>query len=702
MSYLNFAVEVTALPNGKYHISVQSPVGEASVDADSPFTPQEIENYLQILGRERRVSNEEALRTAREFGQRLFIFLIRSSNEISNAYFGSQREARSSDGLRIRLTVDKAGVLSQLPWEYLRDPTNDFLALSPQTPLVRYTQQLITRPPAVITMPLRVLVMISAPEDYPALDVEGEWQRLQEATASLQAQNLIQLERLDTATLIALQRRLRESEYHIFHYIGHSDYDPATQAGVLVFENERDNSKGQVISGADLSRNLAIEETLRLVVLNSCHSARRPDADVLSGIASSIVARQIPAVVAMQFVISDGAAKAFAEEFYRALAALLPLDAAVSEGRLAVSNRIQNNEWATPVLYLRLDDGVLFRSTQAGVATTPSQPPVSIPVAPQPRRPSLGWLLLFGGIALAAILLLLLFISRFIFPPLPTATPPAALLPDLQIGNLRTSPRNPAPGQIMFLSITITNGGEGDSGAFTWGWDASVNPPILSNSLGGTIDNIPPGASKNISFPFSYGWWGTYSSQLRVDSETQIVESDESNNFKFFQVEMALLPFDVDFSRLPTNQLVEPPMILTGDEFNIWNVDFAVNAAANPDCADTAFALLDVDGDVVLNAAGTNAACATLPLSITVLRGPVGGAIVEILPNAVGTATLTYYADADGEQLISETTQEVQIGEVAQLVGNDPEVRGIRRIEISLPGQVVQLTRLVMTPRQNT
>ncbi len=361
MAYLNFAVEVAALPNDQYRISIQSPVGEASVDAASPFTPEEIQHYLAVLGGETKVSRDERQRTARDFGNRLFNFLLGGSTAISNAYFASLREAASTEGLRLRLTVDQAGALSQLPWEYLRDPSSDFLALSRRTPIVRYTPQLDVRPPATITLPLRVLVMISAPEGLPALDVEGEWQRLQEATALLQARGLIALERLDTATLIALQHRLRAEEYHIFHYIGHSDYDTQTQQGLIVFENEQDNTRPQLITAAELSRELAEESTVRLVVLNSCQSARRPDADVFAGISSAIVTRGIPAVVAMQFAISDGAATAFADEFYRALAELLPLDAAVSEARRAIANRLRNNEWATPVLYLRADSGVLFR-----------------------------------------------------------------------------------------------------------------------------------------------------------------------------------------------------------------------------------------------------------------------------------------------------------------------------------------------------
>lgn len=128
MSYQTFAIEISALPDGKYRIEVTSPVGEASTDTASPFAPDELANFLQILSREKRVPRQEELNTARAFGQRLFDFVFRSSSEISSAYFASLRDS-GSDGLRIRLTVDKAGALSEIPWEFLRDPANDFLAL---------------------------------------------------------------------------------------------------------------------------------------------------------------------------------------------------------------------------------------------------------------------------------------------------------------------------------------------------------------------------------------------------------------------------------------------------------------------------------------------------------------------------------------------------------------------------------------------
>lgn len=698
MSYLNLAVEVTALPNGKYRVALQSPVGEASAEADSPFTSDELDNFLQILSRERRVSRQIELNTARDFGSRLFAFLFNSSSEISNAYFGSLRDSGTNDGLRVRLTVEKAGALSALPWETLRDPANDFLALSRRTPIVRYTQQLNVRPPAAVTMPLRVLVMISAPQDFPVLDVEGEWQRLQEATAPLRERGLLELERLDSATLIALQRKMRAETFHIFHYIGHSDYDAASQQGVLVFENEKDESKGQIISGTALSRELAEESTIRLVVLNSCHSARRPDADALAGIASSIVVRGIPAVVAMQFAISDGAAKAFAEEFYRAMSEFLPLDAAMSEARRAISNRVGNNEWATPVLYMRMADGVLFLGTDRPKAEESETTTGDRKLTDRAGSASRG--VLWGAIATVIVLgLALIGLTRLVNPPPPTPTATASALPDLQIGTMRISPHNPAPGQLFILSIPITNAGTAPSGAFRWAWDASTNPPVLSNSLSGQIDNIPPGASKNISFPFSYGWWGTYSSQLRVDVETQIDESDKSNNFTFLQVDMALQPFEVDFSRTASNEPVAPPLTLGADIFAPWNLGFAVVAGDNSTCAATPLTLVDQSGDILLTAGGDDPACKRLPLSVTILRAPVSAALVEISATAAGTATYRYYTDESGQQAIFQSPPvELEVGQVTQLSPNDGTARAIRRIDIAINGGVVQLTRLLLWP----
>jgi hypothetical protein len=697
VSYLNFALELSALPApGRYRISVNSPIGQTSVDVSSPFTAAELENYLAVFGRETAgITRAQETQTAREFGDRIFNFLIRNNEDVNAAYFASLERA-GSEGLRIRLSVENAGELARLPWEFLRDPSREFLALSRSTPVIRYSPQLTLRRPLNITIPLRVLVMISAPRGLPELDVEGEWQRLQEATADLQARGLLLLERLDDATLIALQRKLRSNEYHVFHYIGHSDFNASTQQGVLVFEDELDHDKPHVITGEALGRELGEENTIRLVVLNSCHSARRSDRDVLAGIASGLVARGIPAIVAMQFAISDLAAKAFAEEFYRVISENLPIDSALSEARRAIANRVGSIEWATPVLYMRSEDGVLFLPTMTAPTT----------------KQQLSRRTILAGIATLFALALLVGVLQATWPsiqrllglvtatPSPTAVP--ADLPDLQVSAARISPNRPAPGQIFRMSVTITNAGAADSGPFRYSWDASLLPPVLQNSFVAEVDNIPPGASKNVSFPFSYGWWGSYNSLVLADIDSQVFESDERNNRRPFDIALDNVPFDVDFTLLPSNEIVNPPFTLGTEEFAPWNLTFAVSEASRPDCATTSIQLVDVDGDIVLQALAIDplpADCENQALSIAITRSPVSSAQVGIVPSADGAASLTYFADSAGTQPVFQLFDTPVAANAAVLLGpNDGQNRQIRRIDVRLSNQPARLTRLILSP----
>ena len=103
--------------------------------------------------------------------------------------------------------------------------------------------------------------------------------------------------------------------------------------------------------------------------------------------------------------------------------------------------------------------------------------------------------------------------------------------------------------------------------------------------------------------------------------------------------------------------------------------------------------------DVFLTTGGDNATCKTLPLRVTILRGPVSTALAEIIPLAAGTATYTYYGDAAGQQQIFQSPAiDLQAGVVTQLFPSDTTVRRIRRIDISVPNQAIQLTRLTLTP----
>ena len=168
----------------------------------------------------------------------------------------------------------------------------------------------------------------------------------------------IAIDWLQEASLRALQRQLRRGEYHVFHFIGHGGYDQDADDGVLLFQDEV--GRGRRVSGIQLGTILADEVSLRLAVLNSCEGARSSLQDPFSGVATSLIEREIPAVIGMQFEITDRAAIVFAGEFYSALADGLPVDSSVAEARKAIYADQNDIEWGTPVLFMRVADGRLF------------------------------------------------------------------------------------------------------------------------------------------------------------------------------------------------------------------------------------------------------------------------------------------------------------------------------------------------------
>jgi hypothetical protein len=62
----------------------------------------------------------------------------------------------------------------------------------------------------------------------------------------------------------------------------------------------------------------------------------------------------------MQFPVLDESALCFAARFYGALALGLSIDEAAAAGRVAVAVSGDSRGWATPVLYMRSPDGVIF------------------------------------------------------------------------------------------------------------------------------------------------------------------------------------------------------------------------------------------------------------------------------------------------------------------------------------------------------
>src|SRR5438094_614575 len=368
MTYDDFDLQIE--PAGeKFRVRLlNAPTGQATTEFVPPFTEIEVANFLSRIGQVRRTMRRvdaPELQAAKEFGGKLFGAIF--SGEMIAQLRGSMEQASDKDhGLRIRLRLTDVPSLADLPWEFLYDANkNHFLTTSTETPVVRFLDLPQRIAPLRVALPLRVLVMIASPRNLKRLDTEGEWARLQESLGDLVSAGQLVIERLPAATLDALRLRARGAPFHVFHFLGHGGFDEAAQDGVLQFEDE--SGMSYPVRGEMLGMQLHDHRSLRLAVLNACEGARSSRQDPFSGVAQSLLQQRVPAVIAMQFEISDAAAKVFALEFYRAVAEGNPVDAAVCESRKALFKEEFGQEWATPVLYMRSPEGQLFE-LQAVVA----------------------------------------------------------------------------------------------------------------------------------------------------------------------------------------------------------------------------------------------------------------------------------------------------------------------------------------------
>lgn len=374
-AYLDFSLDVSDIDGESFTIVVRSDIGEAREHSHFPFNDGDLEHHLLKLENAilrstdlHRAGQPQQDSVVESMGRTLFDFVL--PGEARSLYNECLREAEHRHrGVRLKLSVHSPR-LAALPWEFLYDPRKrDYVCLNPYTPLVRYTELPQTAPPLQIAAPLRILGLLSDPKDMPIrLDVEYERDQVTEALQSLTDRGLVELTWLEGNSWRDLQRIMRSGSegWHIFHFIGHGGYDTMRNEGYIVLNNEDGTSHH--LYASQLARLMARQRsTMRLVLLNACEGARTGTHDALSSTAATLIASGIPAVLAMQYEISNDAAVEFANAFYEALADNLPVDAAVAEARNALSiSNARSLEWGVPVLHMRAADGRLFALLDEG------------------------------------------------------------------------------------------------------------------------------------------------------------------------------------------------------------------------------------------------------------------------------------------------------------------------------------------------
>jgi hypothetical protein len=410
MDYKDFVLQLDRAAGEPGFVTrvLHSPAGEAEAPFLNPLSQADLDRLWQAAYQAR-----QAARAARDFtprlpepvsklsleeiGSRLFRALFRG--EVRSCWMRSLAEAtRSAEGgLRLKLQLNlgdrEIARLSELPWEYLFSPEQGgFLGLQRKTPILRHMRLPLPGSRPLPARPIRVLTVLSQPATLDHLSLEEEAGKIDAALGTLPGVEVVPLR---NPTIETLRETLLRREFHILHFMGHGGFEERSGQGVVFFSG----AQGETVpvSGALLATHLAGMDTLRLIFLNACETARSNTAAPFAGVATALLKAGLPAVIAMQRPIGDDAALEFSRTVYRRLAVGDPIDAAVTEGRLAIFRDNGNlPEWGTPVLFSRAEDGRIFAAEQP-VATAAMPVPVPSSPAGATRR-------VIGGILLTTLL----------------------------------------------------------------------------------------------------------------------------------------------------------------------------------------------------------------------------------------------------------------------------------------------------------
>lgn len=306
----------------------------------------------------------------RAFGEALFDVLL--DDTLRRDFFSFLIKAKQEKvPLRVELEIDDIELpdIAALPWEFIRIPPNgDFgglwLATAPNIVLLRRRKLWDTPEPIEIDINerLRIALAVAAPRNLGPV----KYQRISNTLIKLinesddRLQQLDLLDRADTHTLDGLLER----EPHVFHFIGHARLQNINgrEFGEVALVDPVDGTAEWI---EDQQFSEAFNRSLpRVVVLQACEGAALSSSVAFVGLASQLVQRNIPVVIAMQYEISNLTAQRFALKFYQRLIDGDPVDKAVQEARRHIAlGRLRYNtrDFATPVIFMRVREGRLFR-----------------------------------------------------------------------------------------------------------------------------------------------------------------------------------------------------------------------------------------------------------------------------------------------------------------------------------------------------
>jgi hypothetical protein len=343
---------------------------------------------------------------AAAYGMELFYALC--DGPIRRAYDKAtgRAEAASEGRLRVRLWIDpEAAELHAVPWERLYHTSRGVetaLASSALTSFSRYSGLEIPEPAPYRQCPFRLLAAIANPSGLDRFSlgpiaVEEEVRSLMSALLGALRRGQVEaavlpgrsglpgalrqelaqagVEVVDgPATLDAIARHLPgcQALHLVSHGALHRDKPQGEAAGALFLEQP--GGAVDLVKDAEIVEKLAGAAPLpHLVFLAACESAKRPAGaeNAFVGIGPKLVRAGIPAVVAMQDLLSMATARQLTTDFYTHLLDHGVVDLALNQARNLLWREAQAG-WSAPVLFLRLRHGRLLEQPAGEAQAQPA------------------------------------------------------------------------------------------------------------------------------------------------------------------------------------------------------------------------------------------------------------------------------------------------------------------------------------------
>src|SRR6185437_7355134 len=369
-------------------VTCATPHGKAVSRIPAPFSTDALHRVLADIEKAliRSYSPVTTRRAApvdkavRQFGETLSDAVL--TGDVRRLFDRCREDARERQ-TSLRILLDTVGPnVSVIPWEFTVDPNarDEYLAL--RVPIIRSPHLIGPTSSSRVALPLRVLGVSARPADLPALDTQREREDISKAFWQRLTPGDVHIEWLHEDRWADLAEAIRSHPWHVLHIMSHGGFDPETGGGYIQLSGE--NGTARPISAVDLARLISENPSLRLIVLNACESAFSSAEGIFTSTAEKLVREGVPAVVAMQYEITDTAALVFASSFYGQIAQGVPVDRAMTRAREAVKMTNDSLEWATPVLFLSSEETQIFEVPEPAPVMRrhePGQPPPE-----QPRK----------------------------------------------------------------------------------------------------------------------------------------------------------------------------------------------------------------------------------------------------------------------------------------------------------------------------